>query len=154
MQYFYSKGWFRAKKKSVAMYAEEEAKQRHDNKDLYCVLVDDVIEPYAFIEINNDFYGVCFLDNKLRENLIYQFVLQANGKLFLQTAVYREYKGDTDKIVSATSYTFKPSGETKITKVNLVNNKKTESDITSNVESNWESLPNFGEYDNLLKVER
>ncbi|MBV1879820.1 MAG: hypothetical protein KUG79_19410 [Pseudomonadales bacterium] len=154
MKFHYSRGWFRAKKKPLALYSESEAKTQHDNLDLYCVLVNDVESPTAFIEINNDFYGVAFLDEHLRNNLDYQFTIQENGKLFLEMSIFREYKDSTDKVIAATTYKFKPDGETIITKSDLLTNEKLESKTTSDVTNNWESLPEFGCYMDLLKHER
>ena len=154
MKYYYSKGWFRAKKKALALYSAEEAEYLHKSKQLYCVLVGDINRPYAFIEINNDFYGVTFLDDLLRCKLEYQFTLQDNGKLFLNMSVFREFRGSSDNIAEATIYTFAYSGNIVITKENTTTNEVLESRINDSIESNWEIEPEFGNYENLLIIER
>lgn len=139
---------------SLEAYSEEQARKIHAKKKLYCVLTGNKDRPFAFIEINNDFYGVSFLDENLRCKLDYQFVVQENSKLFLQMSTYREFLEDTDKVINGTTYIFKQNGVVHIQNENFEKNEFTESESKFDIESNWEIVPEFGNYGNLLKIER
>ena len=154
MNYHYSKGWFRAKKKALSLYTEEQAEKLHKAKKLYCVIVGNIEKPFAIIDINNDFYGVSFFDEHLRATLDYHFVIQENDKLFLEMATYREFIGSNDKPQCGTSYIFSTSGKVRIRKQDFNINELLESESQTNVDSNWESIPEFGSYESLLKIER
>jgi hypothetical protein len=59
----------------------------------------------------NDFIGVDFLDEFLRESLSYQFEEVESGRLFLSMATHREFDGEKDQVLSGCSYIFKQDGK-------------------------------------------
>ena len=154
MKYFYTKGWFRAKKAALAVYTQDEAKVLHDNNQLYCVLVGDIEKPTSFLEINHDFFGVSFLDEILRPKMDYQFTVQSNGKLFLSMAVYREYENSTDNVRKGTTYIFSTNGNLVIQEQSFPSGEVSESHKIVDIKTNWEEVPEFGDYTSLLRQER
>jgi hypothetical protein len=110
---FYCKSWFRAKKRPTEIWTEDKAKTAHISKKLYTVLVDSIDRPSCFLEINDKFVGVGFLDIKVREYMYYAFKEIEPGRLFLSMATYREFEGDSDTVLNGTTYIFDPSGQVK-----------------------------------------
>ncbi|MCP4265809.1 MAG: lytic transglycosylase [Candidatus Brocadiaceae bacterium] len=150
----YCKSWFRAKKCATKILEENQAREAHEKKQEYAVLVGDPDRPRCFIEINNDFVGVCFLDELLRENLTYQFQEVESGKLFLSMATYRDFEGEKDKVLAGTSYIFGQDGKTQIRKETFSPHSLEVSDTKGDVSGNYESYPKFGDYSQVAIAER
>jgi len=152
----YCSGWFRARKKVTELYANEKARTLHVSREFYGVVIEKDKQPYCFLEINDTFVLVGFLDNLQREYLTYQFSEIEPEKLFLKHAQYWKYEGNTDEKIFSTRYFFSPDGTLKIEKVNIRTNDaeifhaKEPVDITAN----HEKYPDFGQYEKLIKKER
>ncbi len=131
---------------------EEEAKQAHQERMQYTVISGEPTNPTAFIEISDDYIGIGFLDNMMRETLSYQFQEKEKNRVFLTMATHREYEGDTVK--SGTTYFFDTSGEVSVEKVDFEKNEKVSSQTAFNPDSNWEDYPRFGSYSKILKRNR
>lgn len=153
-KYFYCKSWFWAKKRPTNMLDEDQARQAHERRETYTVLVNDAERPYAVVEVANDFVGVGFLDDMLRNNLSYQFEEIEPGKLFLGMATSREFDGDLGQVTLGTSYIFSQDGGLNIRKQFFNPHNLEEAKSSTDVSGNYESYPKFGEYAHLLKVER
>ena len=130
------------------------ARNLHEQKKLYTVLVGSEVKPTALIDINNDFYGVEFFDKFIRPKVTYHFIQQNNGKLFLSMATFREFIAETESVSKGTTYIFEPNGKLKIQEQTFPKGTLIEKSKQIDVVSNWESVPEFGTYDNLLKLER
>jgi len=150
----YCKSWFRALKEPTELWAPDQAEKAHKNRQPYGVLIGDPKAPVCFLEVNNDFVGVGFLDEKLRENLTYQFQEIEPGQLFLTMATYREFEGDTDQVTSGTSYYFSVNGSIKIEREKFDPHKLEVSENKGDVSGNYEKYPDFGGYDSLIRSER
>jgi hypothetical protein len=151
---FYCKSWFRAEKRPTEIWTEEQAKTAHLSKKLYTVLVNSIEKPFCFLEINKGFVGVGFLDDMARESLYYAFKEIEPGKLFLSMATHREFDGDTDTIIVGTTYIFDPSGLAKIQKQHFKPRNMEVANSSVDVASNYSHWPEFGEYDDLIRIER
>ncbi len=66
MKITYGDGWFRAKKRLTETWNEDRARKTHDKRKQYVAVVGDVCSPACFVEINNNYIGVGFLDALLR----------------------------------------------------------------------------------------
>jgi hypothetical protein len=97
---------------------------------------------------------VGFLDEKIRETLYYAFKEISPGTLFLSMATYRDFEGDIDKVSLGTTYIFDPDGSLKIQKQHFNPHTAEISETTADVTGNYEKWPEFGEYDDLIKVDR
>lgn len=151
---YYCKSWFRAKKKPTEVWTEEQARSAHASKKLYTVLMGSPDTPFCFLEVNDKFVGVGFLDQYLRESIYYAFKEVEPGKLFLSMATHREFQGDSDAVAVGTTYVFDRHGDVKIRRQSF--NPHSLEVITSivDVAVNYAGWPEFGEYDDLAKVER
>lgn len=151
---FYCKSWFRAKKRPTEIWTEQRARSAHAARLLYTAVVGSNENPSCFLEVNDKFVGVGFLDDKLRESLYYSFKEVEPGSLFLSMATYREFQGDSDTVASGTTYIFEQSGAVKIQKQFFNPHRVEVTDSTIDVTANYARRPEFGEYDDLVKVER
>ena len=154
MNVTYCKSWFRALKEPTELWSLEKAEQAHGNRQPYGVLIGDPKAPTRFLEINNDFVGVGFLDDRLRESLTYQFQEIEPGKLFLSMVTYREFEGDSDAVTSGTTYYFSTDGSIKIERESFDSHKLEMSESKEDVSGNYEDYPDFGQYDSLVRAER
>lgn len=153
-QVFYCKSWFRAKKRPTEVWSEEQAKAAHENGKPYTALVDSVERPFCFLEVSAKAVSVGFLDNLLRESLSYDFQEVGPGKLFLTMATYRDFEGETDKVVSGTSYIFNQDGSIGIRREHFHPHSLETAESTGDVISNYALKPECGRYDELIRVER
>jgi hypothetical protein len=150
----YCKTWFRAKKRPTEIWTEEQAKAAHLSRTLYTALIGSVEKPFCFLEINDKFVGVGFLDDRAREYLYYAFKEMEPGRLFLSMATYREFDGETDTVVLGTSYIFNPIGTVKTQKQHFKPHSVEMAESSIDVSGNYSSWPEFGEYDELIRVDR
>ncbi len=154
MEVFFCKSWFRAKKCPTEMWSEDQAKAAHEKGLPYTILVGAVERPYCFLEVTEKAVGVGFLDEHLRESLSYDFREVESGKLFLTMATYREFIGDTDRVIIGTSYIFGQDGVVA-TRREFFNPHKLETATSSaDVAANYSPKPKFGHYGDLIRVER
>ncbi|MGX9772328.1 hypothetical protein ACWYXN_02340 [Janthinobacterium aestuarii] len=151
---YFCKSWFRAKKKPTEVWTEEQAKLAHMKKQSYTVLVDSIERPYCFMEIADKVVGVGFLDEHLRESLSYDFQEIEPGKLFLTMAIHREFDGETDIVVSGISYIFKQDGTVHMRREFFNPHRFETAATSSDVSMNYAATPDFGEYDDFIRVER
>ena len=154
-EFFFFMAWFRAMKRAIDIYSETQAKKNHENKLKYTVLVGSVESPSCFIDVTDSVVVVVgFLDGQLREILTYTFQEAADNRLFLTVAIYREFQGNSDEIVRAVSYIFGESGNLNMERVEMKPRKSEISISSVDVSHNFTEKPVFGEYDDLIRVER
>src|SRR4051812_13637266 len=97
--------WSRHSKRITELWDEERARKAYEKRKLYTVLIGDPQQPDCFVESNfGSYFGVEFLDSRLRVNLAYQFDEKEPGKLFLQMMTTHLYEGETDIVSSGTAY--------------------------------------------------
>jgi hypothetical protein len=157
MEYFYTKGWFRAHKRPLAMLTEQEAKLLHGKGKVYTVLVDSIERPRCFIEINakQSYFGVCFLDPQLNVNLEYLFGQPEAGKIFLQQVTSRKFLPLDNSLSEAEITYFDKLGKVTIQHTDMLSGKITEKVATGvDLQMNWEDIPEFGKYESITRKER
>lgn len=135
---------------------EKASKYAHENRKIYFLTVYNGNEPINFIEINNDFITIGFLDSLKRHYLSYNFYEMESNKLFLKEAQFWEYESQTDKRKSSTQYLFSQDGSLKIIESNLITgtSEVKEAKNKIDVSKNIESYPKFGQYEHLIVKER
>ena len=151
----YCKSWFSAKKCPTVLWDEEQARAAHDNRTVYTALVGGLERPTHVVDVVDQFVAVDFLDEHLREILSYQFLEYEPGKMFLKTAIYREFDGDTDRVLAGSSYGFNQDGYVKIWSESFDPHLLEEAERFSiDVSGNFDRYPDFGDYDHLTVFER
>jgi len=152
---FYCKSWFTAKKRPTEIWTEEHARKAHESKQHYTALIDSAERPSCTIDVTAGFVGVGFLDEHLRETLTYHFQEISSGRLFLSMATHRTYDGLSDKVASGTTYIFEESGAVRTKREYFVPEHKAETAVSkADVKNNYSSMPSFGEYSDLIRIER
>ncbi len=150
----YCKYWSRNERLPIQVWNLEKARKAHEDRSLYTVVIGDNEHPKCFIELAKGFAVVSFLDNFFREYLVYQFKEVETNKLFLVMALHRDYVDDTPELLKATTYNFSQDGLINIRKRCFNTDNLEVSSIKSEVFSNYENYPEFGDYDSISKPER
>jgi hypothetical protein len=152
--------------------SEEKARHRHDRREAYEVVIGEPDHPRFVVclspnvasvhsdsasrsqEGNGDWVSVYFMDDQLRWYLRYSFQEIEPDKLFLTLAIFRDFVGATNEVLTAKTFAFKEDGHILIEDRNLNSNFVEEREASYSMDMNWESYPRFGEYDHLCLEQR
>ncbi|MFJ2704467.1 hypothetical protein ACIO3R_14860 [Streptomyces sp. NPDC087428] len=160
MKWTYSERWNKLLERPITPLTDKKARARHSNGQLYTAVPpsDGKRSPDLRIEIHweTEYVGVIFMDPYGRDELRYTFSV-INGLLFLDGARRYEYgdsevRGGYADSTYMESYDFTPDGVAHRT-VESGDESSTQSreiDVTLN----WEAIPQFGEYDSLVRRDR
>jgi hypothetical protein len=123
------------------------------------VILEDEKPVYYIVFVHkNKFVGVSFLDNSGREYLTYHFdEIDTNKKLFLSEVWYREFLDDeTRNMDYYLHFVFDREGNVAYRKYDEIAKKTIdyESNQPFDVSGLYEDYPEFGKYENLIKMER
>lgn len=154
MEISYCDKWSNIKKKPWKIIDEGTANLWHNEHRPYTAILSESNKPKFVVDVCNKSVSVNFLDNLIRKYLQYDFVVTKSGKLFLKTAIYWEYEGDTDSEISCMIFGFNENGYTAMEKRNMKTYEVEEREIHGSVEGNWEEYPQFGQYTYLCREER
>jgi hypothetical protein len=154
--WLYFERWSRGYKEPLGALSEIEARRRHEEGKWYTVLVGTIENPTCFIEIvgENGYIGVNFLDDRLRDYLIYDFQRGADGLLFLSGVDHRKFLGETDGLTAVEQCRFKRDRQVIVTLTSFENNTCDTGAKEADVTANYEGWPEFGEYARLIVRER
>lgn len=150
----YCKSWFSAKKRPTVLWDEAQARQAHVDRNPYTAVIGGLKRPTHVVYVSDHFVGVDFLDEKLREALSYHFKEVEPGRLFLSMATYRQFDGDSERVIEGTSYVFQRSGEVTVRKESFDPHQLQESAQRLDPAANYEVYPDFGAYDGVCAAER
>jgi len=153
MNILYGKSWFRAKQCFTESWNEVKASKAHSMRHPYAVLIEEMHKKICFIEFNNDYVGVGFLDQNGREYASYQFQELESERLFLSMATHRRFEKSA-QVCHGTTYYFKPTGLVTIEEIDISNENKSSSQSLVDVSINWEKYPSFGDYLSITRFER
>lgn len=159
---FYCKSWFRAKNKPIDIWLEKKAYKKHIAGESYTALIGSDSTPSCFIEVmkNKGWVGVSFLNENLQEYLLYNFKIIDGDRLFLSMAIYREFAERDGEgagilnVLHGTTYIFNEDGSTVVREEQFHPYKLEESQTMVDVAGNYDTFPDFGEYDSLIRKER
>jgi hypothetical protein len=141
--------------KPIKVLSPEEALELHHERKPYTAVIGNIERPTCFIEVNNDFLGVSFLDRLLREKLTYQFQEIEPSVLFLTMATYRDFEQESLKIEKGRNYTFSSDGKVRIREEIFAPKYSCKTATTiGDIKKNYEKYPSFGDYSSLIKIER
>lgn len=150
----YARSWFRARKRVSKVWTEEQARDAHNNRKMYTVIMGGLEEPHCFVEIRDDFIVVGFLDKHLREYMSYCFYEVEDNLLFLRNVFFRTYNGETDEITKAEAYAFASNGKTRVIVRDIHDQSEQVSDSIQDISKNYSNYPEFGNYIDLIRKER
>ena len=152
----YCKSWFWAKKRPTVLWTEKQAKQAHEKGLTYTVVVKSGVRLFAVIDVakSTNFVGVVFLDDLLRSYLSYDFKLVETELLFLSMVTHCDFEGDKNQVKFGSSYIFHSDGRLIIRNQSFFPASIEEVNSSVDITNNYETYPNFGEYEHLFKIER
>ena len=155
---FFCERWGGNYKRPVGQMTPEKAKKRHAAGKPYSVLIGSDTQPKAEVFVGKNSAQVGFFDQNLNEYILYQFSRKndenSSDRLFLNYALTREFNNNNE-IKLAYRYIFKPDGRVHIDRIVLhPEPMEQDMDTTADLSENWSDYPEFGEYDDLLRIDR
>jgi hypothetical protein len=153
---FFCKLWASAAKKAPEPWSSSKAEAAHKAGKTYAVLIDSIERPTGFIDVMPSKGKLCvnFLDEHLRDWRYYFFNEVEPGLLFMTQAVTREYVGASDEIACGELYSFQRDGTVEIQRYTYRPDKIESMNTAGDVSNNYSAVPEFGEYDDLLRIQR
>ena len=148
--------WFRGKKRTINDMTMEQARALHEGRKPYGIVLGRLEAPDAFLEINDSFLYVGFLDSLQREFMMYEFSESSPGRIFLREIQTWDYDGSTDTRIKTRRYRFAEDGRFGIMTVDLRtrDSETIEPDARLDVSNLWDDYPVFGDYGALLNQDR
>ena len=149
-----------SRRKNKEGLLELASREAHEKKrSYYATILNDDETPFCFLECNDGYFYVGFLDEKLRVYMSYKYDddYAPNKKLFLQTVSYFEFDKETGSQIGATDYLLKPDGSFFILihragkREELIPEKPLSPEVVKHL---WVDYPEFGKYDELIKIDR
>ena len=149
----------RKKKEGLLELASREA---HEKQEVYfATILNDDGSPYCAIESNAGYFGLDFLRENYDNYLLYEY-REYCGKLFLEVILlYECYPGTNEKMRRIDfMYTHQGGCSSVIYQGEMI--KGTYEEITAEhppiskeeLEKLWVDYPKFGEYDQLIRLDR
>lgn len=154
MELVYCDKWSKIKKEPWNIIDSEKARECHNSKIPYSVLIRESGRITHVVEVVEKFISVDFMTDFLKPYLSYTFDIKDNNKLFLKSAYFTEYDNNTKESLTKLFFRFTENGYTAMEKVNIRTGESEERESQGSVDSNWDVFPNFGEYKYLLREER
>lgn len=159
---FYCKKWSIGYKEPVDLWSDKKARKNHESGEPYTVLIGSDTTPSHVIEVTKKagWVSVGFLDEELREYLLYSFKLLNNDQLFLSMAVHREFalhEGEGAgfmNVSNGTTYLFNEDGHTVVREERFNPHLLEESETKVDISGNYEAFPAFGDYRSIIRKER
>ena len=145
----YGKKWWNAKKRIIDEISLEDAKKLHEARKDYTALIKEHDEIRYVIDFSSNHIIVRFFDGDMF--LTYDFVTLSR-KLFLKAAYYYDY--GPEGLETEMIYNFSEDGRLVMSKRDALSGMCEEREDVVDVKSNWDAYPKFGEYTDLLKIER
>ena len=151
MNIIYCAEWALYKKQPHNILSKHEAKEKFINDGTYAAVLYENDNVKNVIEIDEVSLTVRFYDDNLDNYLIYGFV-KRDGKLFMNMACHYAYQNHEKN--EHMIFNFKENGEMIAEKMNYVTGEVEERLAVVDVSCNWEEFPEFGEYYDVIRVER
>ena len=149
----------RKKKEGLLELASREA---HEKQEVYfATILNDDGSPYCAIESNVGYFGLDFLRENYDNYLLYDY-REYNGKLFLETILLYECYPGTNEKMRRIDFMYTHQGECSSVIYQGVMIEGTYEEITAEhppiskeeLEKLWVDYPKFGEYDQLIRLDR
>ena len=151
----------RKKKEGLLELASREA---HDRQEVYfATILNDDGSPYCAMESNVGYFGFDFLGDKYEDYLLYEYREdEHSGKLFLKLiSLFECYPGTTEKKIRI-DFRYTKQGDYSSLRYQGESYDGTYEQIRTDyppisaeeLEKLWVDYPKFGEYDQLIRLDR
>jgi len=160
----YNKTRYSRRKKQEGLL-ELASREAHEKQEVYfATILNDDGSPYCAIESNVGYFGLNFLQSNYTHYLTFQYQEEhnQNGKLFLTAIFLYECNPGTDKRIRRIDFSYTHQGECSSVIYQGVMIEGTYEEITAEhppiskeeLEKLWVDYPKFGEYDQLIRLDR
>ena len=159
----YNKTRYSRRKKQEGLL-ELASREAHENQEVYfATILNDDDSPYCAIESNAGYFGLDFLGDKYENYLLYEYREDEHrGKLFLRVITLFEcYPGTTEKMIRIDFRYTRQGGYSSLLYQGEAYDGTYEEIRTEylpisaeELEKLWVDYPKFGEYDQLIRLDR
>lgn len=172
--------WFSSDRCPTEPLSAAAAWRRHEHRDSYTVVVGGFEEPKVLVDVINDFLAITFLDLLLRMRLTLHFEEMEPHRLFLTMASRRifrpatpemvarlqsgrkdpkhqwgQFLAEADRVLDGRTTIYKTDGTTFFRASRHGDSRIFEQPgPVVDVSGHWETYPEFGHYDHLLREDR
>ena len=157
----YNKTRYSRRKKQEGLL-ELASREAHEKQEVYfATILNDDGSPYCAIESNAGYFGLDFLRDNYDNYLLYEY-REYCGKLFLETILLYECYPGTNEKMRRIDFMYTHQGECSSVIYQGEMIKGTYEEITAEhppiskdeLEKLWVDYPKFGEYDQLIRLDR
>ena len=157
----YNKTRYSRRKKQEGLL-ELASREAHEKQEVYfATILNDDGSPYCAIESNAGYFGLDFLRDNYDNYLLYDY-REYSGKLFLETILLYECYPGTNEKMRRIDFMYTHQGECSSVIYQGVMIEGTYEEITAEhppiskdeLEKLWVDYPKFGEYDQLIRLDR
>lgn len=159
----YNKTRYSRRKKQEGLL-EQASREAHERQEVYfATILNDDGSPYCAMESNVGYFGLDFLGNKYEDYLLYEYREdEHSGKLFLKLITLFEcYPGTTEKKIRI-DFRYTKQGDYSSLLYQGESYDGTYEQIRTDyppisaeeLEKLWVDYPKFGEYDQLIRLDR
>ena len=157
----YNKTRYSRRKKQEGLL-ELASREAHEKQEVYfATILNDDGSPYCAIESNAGYFGLDFLRDNYDNYLLYDY-REYSGKLFLETILLYECYPGTNEKMRRIDFMYTHQGECSSVIYQGEMIKGTYEEITAEhppiskeeLEKLWVDYPKFGEYDQLIRLDR
>ena len=159
----YNKTRYSRRKKQEGLL-EQASREAHERQAVYfATILNDDGSPYCAMESNVGYFGLDFLGNKYENYLLYEYREdEHSGKLFLKVITLFEcYPGTTEKKIRI-DFRYTKQGDYSSLLYQGESYDGTYEEIRTDyppisaeeLEKLWVDYPKFGEYDQLIRLDR
>ena len=138
------------------------SREAHEKQEVYfATILNDDGSPYCAIESNVGYFGLDFLRDNYDNYLLYEY-REYCGKLFLEVILLYECYPGTNEKMRRIDFMYTHQGECSSVIYQGVMIEGTYEEITAEyppiskeeLEKLWVDYPKFGEYDQLIRLDR
>ena len=157
----YNKTRYSRRKKQEGLL-ELASREAHEKQEVYfATILNDDGSPYCAIESNAGYFGLDFLRENYDNYLLYEY-REYCGKLFLEVILLYECYPGTNEKMRRIDFMYTHQGECSSVIYQGVMIEGTYEEITAEhppiskeeLEKLWVDYPKFGEYDQLIRLDR
>lgn len=157
----YNKTRYSRRKKQEGLL-ELASREAHEKQEVYfATILNDDGSPYCAIESNAGYFGLDFLRENYDNYLLYEY-REYCGKLFLEVILLYECYPGTNEKMRRIDFMYTHQGECSSVIYQGVMIENTYEEITAEhppiskeeLEKLWVDYPKFGEYDQLIRLDR
>ena len=157
----YNKTRYSRRKKQEGLL-ELASREAHERQEVYfATILNDDGSPYCAMESNVGYFGLDFLGDKYEDYLLYEY-REYCGKLFLEVILLYECYPGTNEKMRRIDFMYTHQGECSSVIYQGVMIEGTYEEITAEhppiskeeLEKLWVDYPKFGEYDQLIRLDR